>query len=105
MDTLDLIHPTLRPLVNAFLMKSKYPYKIEAAGRTIDVRDGEDFKMYSLRVNFFDPNYTHSAVGSLKFVVKIDGGFTFSARCGGSLFMDHMNPYRSGGGVFNQHIG
>jgi len=78
MDTLDLIHPTLRPLVNAFLMKSKYPYKIEAAGRTIDVRDGEDFKMYSLRVNFFDPNYTHSAVGSLKFVVKIDGGFTFS---------------------------
>lgn len=78
MDTLDLIHPTLRPLVSAFLMKSKYPYKIESAGRTIDVRDGESFKMYSLRVNFFDPNYTHTAVGSLRFVVKVNGGFTFA---------------------------
>ena len=78
MDTLDLIHPTLRPLVNAFLMKSKYPYKIESAGRTTNVPDSEgQWKMYSLRVNFFDPNYTHTAVGSLRLIVKSDGGLTY----------------------------
>jgi hypothetical protein len=77
MDTLDNIHPTLRPLVSAFLTKSKYPYTLESAGRTVDVKEGEGFKLFSLRVNFFDPNYTRSAVGRLSLIVGRNAGITF----------------------------
>jgi hypothetical protein len=82
MNTLDDVHPKLRPLVSAFLMKSKYPYRLEAAGRLLDVReDGSDKNnMYNTDVRFFDPNYTRSLVGSLKLVDKKDGGMTLSVR-------------------------
>jgi hypothetical protein len=82
MNTLDDVHPKLRPLVSAFLMKSKYPYRLEVAGRFLDVReDGSDKNnMYNAGVLFFDRNYTRNLVGSLKLVDKKDGGMTLSVR-------------------------
>jgi hypothetical protein len=80
MHPLDIVHPTLRPLVSAFLLKSKYPYTLEVGGRTVSipVEDGEDqYGTFSMRVNFFDPNYTHSSVGSVRLIVKKDASLTY----------------------------
>jgi hypothetical protein len=79
MHTIDDVHPALRPLVNAFLMKSRYPYTLITFGSTKNVMDTDgQWRMFNMGVNFFDPNYSHSAVGSLKLALKGDNTTTFS---------------------------
>lgn len=65
---IEEIHPKLRPLVQAFLAKSKYPYRIFGCGRWLIERNeaGEHIK-YSEGVAFYDPEaYSMQACGYLK---------------------------------------
>lgn len=72
MHTLEQVHPKLRPLVSAFLMKSKYPYTLMNCGRAVNVQDGGEWGIFSMTVSFYDPNYMLASAGSLKFGLKSD---------------------------------
>jgi transposase-like protein len=58
--TIDQVHPKLRPLVKDFLLKCKYPFKLQGSGRYLRVTEdgsiGEDDVRYHETINFFDPN-------------------------------------------------
>lgn len=81
MNTIDQVHPTLRPLVSAFLMKSRYPYTLSTFGSTKNVIDTDgQWRTFNLGVNFFDPNYLHSSVGAIKLQWRGDNSIAFSVR-------------------------
>ena len=71
MHTIDQVHPDLRPLVSAFLMKSRYPYTLSTFGSTKHVIDTDgQWRTFNMGVNFFDPNYPHSSVGAIKLAFR-----------------------------------
>lgn len=81
MHTIDQVHPKLRPLVSAFLMKSRYPYTLELYGATKNVMDTDgQWRTFSVGVNFVDPNYSRSPVGGLKLTVKSDNTAAYVVR-------------------------
>jgi hypothetical protein len=64
---IDEVHPSLRPLVQEFLLKCKYPYQIFGAGRWLGVEENGERVMYSQAVTFHDPNAENMVpAGTLK---------------------------------------
>lgn len=62
---IEEIHPKLRQLVQAFLAKSKYPYRIFGCGRWL--YEGAENAKYPEGVGFFDPDaHNLQACGYLK---------------------------------------
>lgn len=59
--TIDDVHPSLRSVVKEFLLKCKYPFRLELAGVYQPVRETPDgeFKDYRTGVSFIDPAYPH----------------------------------------------
>lgn len=71
MHTIDQVHPDLRLLVNAFLMKSRYPYTLSTFGSTKNVMDTDgQWRTFNMGVNFIDPNYPDSSVGAIKLAFR-----------------------------------
>ncbi len=61
--TIDRVHPELRPVVQQFLLKCKYPFVIKPIGRFLTVDDTMHFN----GVEFIDPNAeTTARAGALK---------------------------------------
>jgi hypothetical protein len=65
---IEQVHPTLRPLVNAFLLKSKYPFEIQPTGRYVEHRplDGSPAETYHSGIKFIDPNYLDEHAGAIR---------------------------------------
>lgn len=71
MHTIDQVHPDLRPLVSAFLMKSRYPYTLATFGSTKNVMDTDgQWRTFNMGVSFIDPNYPDSSVGAIKLAFR-----------------------------------
>lgn len=81
MHTIDQVHPDLRPLINAFLMKSRYPYTLMTFGSTKNVMDTDgQWRTFNVGVNFIDPNYSRSSVGALRLSFKSDNSVMYVVR-------------------------
>lgn len=64
---IENVHPALRPVVQEFLLKCKYPYIMFGAGRWLSVMEGEEDVRYPAGVAFYDPNAeTMQHVGMFK---------------------------------------
>ena len=82
MHTIDQVHPDLRPLVSAFLMKSRYPYTLMTFGSTKNVMDTDgQWRTFNVGVSFIDPNYPNSSVGAIRLAFRpSDNSVTYVVR-------------------------
>lgn len=63
---IDKVHPALREVVSAFLLKSKYPFKLQPRGRYVECLDEGNFNHYNEGVMFIDPNYEEENAGEIR---------------------------------------
>jgi len=79
---IEQVHPTLRPLVNAFLLKSKYPFELQPIGRYVEYcpPDGSPAEMYHLGIKFFDPNFLDEEAGWITLKCGKDGRDVFGVK-------------------------
>ncbi len=64
---IEQVHPTLRPVVQQFLLKCKYPFHMFGNGRWLLAEEDGEHKQFSSAVVFYDPNAeTMQQAGALK---------------------------------------
>lgn len=76
---IEQVHPTLRPLVNAFLLKSRHPFELHPKGRWIEM-PGEINTTYNEGIKFIDPNYLDDDAGWLTLKIGKDGRDVFCVK-------------------------
>ena len=84
---IDQVHPIMRELVSAFLLKRNHPLKMVPIGRWLAYQG--DASTYNEGVKFVDPNYEAEGVGEVRLKTDPSGRLVFSV-----LGREEVSPRR-----------